>query len=76
MRVKVFGLVELLELIVDGFCFSNVRLHGQELLIPLRDEILEFLLHFQLGQSILQATCFILYEFRQVVGHLLVAVEP
>lgn len=65
--MKVFGLVELFELVVDGFCFSNVRLYGEELLILLCDEILEFLLHFEFGKSMLEAICFILYEFRQVV---------
>lgn len=47
--MEILGLVELLELIVDGLRFCDVGLHGQVLLVSFSDELLEFLLDLQLG---------------------------
>jgi hypothetical protein len=73
--MKVLGLAELLELIVDGLRFRHVRLHRQELLISFSDEVLELLLHLQLRQPLLQSFRLELDEFGQVVGNFLVGVE-
>ena len=72
--VKVLGLVELLELVVDRLRLCYVRLHWQVLLVPLSDELFEFLLHLQLGQPLLQSLRLTLDELRQVVRDLHVAV--
>lgn len=47
--MEILVLIEPFELQVHGFSFSDVRSNRQVHLIPLCNEILEFLLDFDLG---------------------------
>jgi hypothetical protein len=49
--MKVFALVELLELVVDCLCFSHIRFDWKILLVFFSDVVFEFLLYLQLCQS-------------------------
>jgi len=73
--MKIFSLVEMFELTVDGFSLSYVWFDGNVLLIFFCDEGFEFLLYLQLSHSYLEAICVAFCEFRQILGNLLVCVK-
>ena len=60
--VEVLAFIEFLELDVPWLCLSHVRPDGQVFFIFLCDEIFEFLFHFYLGESLLEAVAFLFDE--------------
>lgn len=62
--VEVAALVELFELEVKSLCLHQVGPDGQVHLVPLRDVVLEFLLHLHLRQPLFQTVRLALQETR------------
>lgn len=73
--MEVLWLVEFFKLIVNGFCFCNIGLNGQELLISFGDKIFEFLFDLQLRQSLLKSSCLVFNKLGQVIRDFLICVK-
>lgn len=73
--MEVLLLVEFLELAVNCLSLRYIRFHWQIFLVFLCDEIFEFLLYFQLSQSLLQSLRFVLHKLRQIVLDFLIGIK-
>lgn len=73
--MEIFSLVELFELHVNCLSLVYIGFHGKIFLIFLCDEILEFLLDFQVWKPLLQPTDLMLKKLRQVIRDLLIGVK-
>ena len=73
--VKVLAFIEFLELDVPWLCLGHVGPDGQVFFIFLCDEIFEFLFHFYLSESLLEAVPFLSDEGGQVIRNFLIGVK-